>query len=82
MPDGTNWNLWGIMCPGQGLCVYGTADQGIHAIDAFLSKAESNGRDTLEEFRGWYCVNRNYAGNICPNWESTVLRTKQLIESL
>jgi hypothetical protein len=70
------------MCGYPRLCVYETAVEGIGAIDAFLRKAEGNGRDTVEEFRGWYCVNRAYAGNICPNWEPTVLRVKAELESL
>jgi hypothetical protein len=74
-------NLWGIMCSGS-ICSYPSLEAGIAAIDAFLRKAESNGRDTIEEFRGWYCVNDKYPGKICPNWESVVLRTKSQLESL
>lgn len=64
------------------LKTYSTAGDGLNAIEAFLAKAESNGRDTIEEFRGWYCVNQAYPGNVCPNWEAVVLKTKLYVESL
>jgi hypothetical protein len=71
------------MKSGGGLQFYATAEEGIQAIHNFLERAETiRGRPTIESFRGWYCVNRNYAGNVCPNWESTVLRVKSELESL
>lgn len=82
LPGGDNWNLWGLMRAGGGLQRFETAAGGIQAIDSFLSKAESRGRTTIESFRGWYCVNRNYPGNVCPNWEPTVLKVKNELEAL
>lgn len=79
-PHGTN-NLWGLMASGH-LKSYPSLDSGILAIEAFLAKAESNGRDTVESFRGWYCYDAASADHICWNWESTVLSTKAQLEAL
>lgn len=67
---------------GGGLQFFATAEEGIAAIDAYLARRESQGRTTIESFRGFYCVNRNYPGNVCPNWESVVLKVKAEVESL
>jgi hypothetical protein len=74
-------NYWGIM-GGGGLRRFASLESGIQGISDLLAKYEANGRDTIEEFRGYYCVNRNYPGNVCPNWESTVLKIKAEVESL
>jgi hypothetical protein len=68
-------NYWGLKSHGS-LIRYGTLEEGIGAIDSFLTKAEANGRTTIESFRGWYCASE------CVNWESTVINTKTQIESL
>jgi hypothetical protein len=64
------------------LLQFPSLEAGIAAEDAFLSKAESNGRDTIEAFRAWYCYDASAADHICPNWEPTVLRIKAELESL
>lgn len=73
-PYGTN-NLWGLMSGGK-LIRFVSIEAGIDAINNFLSKAENNGRRTVESFRGWYCASE------CTNWESTVISTKEKLESL
>jgi hypothetical protein len=75
-------NYWGLMKPGGGLQRFATLSDGIAAIDAYLTRRFNAGRDTLEEFRGYYCVNTAYPGNVCPNWESTVKRVKLELENL
>jgi hypothetical protein len=79
-PHGTN-NLWGLMASGH-LKSYDSLDSGIMAIEAFLAKAESNGRDTVESFRGWYCYQADTADHVCWNWEDVVIRIKNELESL
>lgn len=73
-PYGTN-NLWGLMAGGR-LLRFDSLPAGIAAIDSFLAKAESNGRTTIESFRGWYCA------SACTTWEPTVIKTKLKLESL
>lgn len=73
-PYGTN-NLWGLMAQGK-LLSYSSLGDGIQAINNFLAKAETNGRTTIESFRGWYCA------SACTNWESTVIQTKDKLEAL
>lgn len=79
-PYDTN-NLWGIMANGH-LKSYPTLRDGIDAIEAFLAQAEDHGRNTIESFAGWYCVDTNQPHNVCPNWQPTVLRIKTQLESL
>lgn len=81
LPYGTNWNLWGLMYGGH-LKTYSTAGDGLNAIEAFIAKAESNGRTTIESFAGWYCVDTSQPHNVCPNWQPTVLRIKAQLEAL
>jgi len=70
-----NYNYWGLMGK-TGLQKFSNMGQGIQAIDSFLTKAENNGRTTVESFRGWYCQ------SACTNWESTVLKVKAQVEAL
>lgn len=70
------------MKPGGGLQRYKSAEEGIQAIHNFLeNKAWNRGRLTLEKFRGWYCVNKKFPGNVCPEWEPHVKKIKAEIES-
>lgn len=73
-PYGSN-NFWGLMSQGH-IIRYPTIQSGIEAISSFLERADNNGKHTVESFRGWYCASE------CTNWESTVIKTKLLIESL
>jgi hypothetical protein len=82
LPNGNNWNLWGLMKPGGGLQFFATADEGIAAIDAFLARAESRGRTTIESFRAWYCYSATGPEHICRNWEPVVLQVKAEVEAL
>jgi len=54
---------------------YPTMEAGIEAISAFLAKAEAK-HPTIESMRGWYCA------SACTNWEPTVIRIKNEVESL
>lgn len=76
-----DWNYWGLMKAGGGLQRFSSAEEGISAISTYLEKQVSQGRDMLESFRGFYCVNRAYPGNVCPGWETTVKNVKTLLES-
>lgn len=71
---GTN-NFFGLMSGGK-LIRFVSIEAGISAINDFLSKAENNGRRTVESFRSWYCTSK------CSNWESTVIHTKEKVENL
>lgn len=73
-PSGSN-NLWGLMYDGH-IIRYNSFTESIAAIDSFLQKADRNGRTTIESFRGWYCASE------CSTWESTVISTKEKLESL
>lgn len=73
-PGFSPYNFWGIMGRG-GLAKYGSYQEGINAIHTFLEKAESRGRDTIEELNGWYVVP---ASN---TWYSVVTKTKSQLES-
>jgi hypothetical protein len=74
-------NYWGIMCSGK-VCRYSSLHDGIEAISSLLARYESKGKDTIESMRGYYCVNKKYPGNACPDWEPIVLKIKQQVESL
>jgi hypothetical protein len=67
--------FWGVMCSGH-ICSYPSLEAGIAAIDAFLSKAESSGRDTVEKLNCWYVQ------PCSTNWLNTVSRTKNQLEAL
>lgn len=63
-----------------GLQKFATPQDGIAAISAYMDKLPSRGKTTFKSLRGWYCVNRNYPGNVCPGWEQTVKRVKAQLE--
>lgn len=64
------------MCGKGVLCRYTTLEDGIKAIDAFLTKAEAKGKDTIEELNCWYVV------PCSQNWLNTVLKIKTQLEAL
>ena len=57
-------------------------EKGLMRLRLFLVKAESNGRTTIESFRGWSCYASYTENHVCPNWEPTVLRVKAELEAL
>ena len=73
-PSNSN-NLWGLMSNGK-IIRFPTLEAGIQAINDFLAKAEIKGRTTIEKLNCWYVQ------PCSQTWLKTVLRTKDLLESL
>jgi len=63
------------MCSGH-ICRYPTMEDGISAIQTFLTKAQANGHDTIEKLNCWYVQ------PCSESWLKIVIETQTTLENL